>query len=45
MDTLLNEEQIEAMDRTINALCAECTPEELAYLLQQLKELNHRGSF
>ena len=42
---MLNEEQMEAMDRTINALCAECTPEELAYLLQQLKELNHRGSF
>ena len=45
MEIKLNEEPIESIDCLVNRLCDSYTKEEMAYLLQQLKELNHRGSF
>ena len=43
----ITQEQEEKMDEVINDMCdgVKYTPEELAYLLRQLLELNHRGDF
>ena len=46
-ELILTKEQMEKVDCLVNTICdgVEYTPEELAYLLQQLIELNRRGHF
>ena len=43
----LTDTQVEKMDCVVNDICdgVKYTPEELAYLLSQLIELNRRGDF